>query len=155
MTDHCATDHVQTWKCPNKLFKRTTTEIIQQVNRTQLRVRSIVAYCAVCSQEDDMLQEENVERATSFLLHCFKESHQNPTSHVNCETVLRINSEVNKVWLEILSCVSCIVQTILVSLRVIYEKLCSLLNLNLFSKVQFVTFQHSQANEEKSRAKQC
>jgi len=60
-------------------------------------VRSMVAYCAGCSQGDDMLQEENVEHVTSFLLHCFKESLQAPTSHVNCETILWNNSAVSKV----------------------------------------------------------
>jgi len=82
-----------------------------------------------------MLLEGNVEHAISFLLHCFKESHQGPTSHVSCETVLWNNSVVSKVRLEILPFASCIVPNILVSLKVICEKLYCLLNSNLFSKV--------------------
>jgi len=132
----------QTWKCPHDLFWRIKIEIILQVNRIQLCIRSIFAYCAGCGQEDDMLQEENVEHATSFLLHCSKNLTKPQLDMWILKQLTWNTSEC------IMHCVK-----YFVSQKLIYEKLCSWLKSNLFSKVWFLIFQLAWANEEKNIAK--
>jgi len=144
MTDYCVTDYVQTWKCLNNQDRiHKDQDRMLQVNRS---VRSIVAYCAGYSQQDDMLQEENVELATR--LHWFKESQQSPTSHLNCETIFWINSAVSKVWLEILLCITHCAKYSCLTSGDLWKA-----EFKPFSKMWFLTFQHSRANEEKSIAK--